>query len=80
MFLCLLGEVLAIYFTTNDPRKLIDGSIPTIFPHKEQKGDRENRLPHRCFPGNSTEFLKTPFLKNTSGVHCLLVFNIRKFC
>ena len=47
MLICLLGEVamLAIYFyyfTANGPGKLIDGSIPTIFPHKEQKEQREN--------------------------------------
>ena len=30
------------YFTANGPQKLIDGSIPTIFPHKEQKEEQEN--------------------------------------
>ena len=25
----------AIYFTVNNPQKIIDGSIPIIFPHKE---------------------------------------------
>ena len=47
MFLCLLGEfaMLAVYFyyfTANDPQKLLGGSIPTIFSHKEQKEEWEN--------------------------------------
>ena len=34
-------KLLAIYFTENGlPRKLIDVSISTIFPHKEQKQER----------------------------------------
>ena len=27
----------------------------------------KKRLWHRCFPGNFTKFLRTPFLQNTSG-------------
>lgn len=30
------------YFTANGPQKLIDGFIPTIFPHQEQKEEQEN--------------------------------------
>ena len=30
------------YFTANCPRQSIEGSIPTIFPHKEQKGQWED--------------------------------------
>ena len=54
--------------TANGPSwKLIDGSILTIFPHKEQKEEREKILKHRCFPVNFVEFLRTPFYKNTYG-------------
>ena len=62
MFLCHMGKLLAIYFTANGPPlKLIDGSISTIFPHKEQKEEQEKKLEHRCFPVNFAEYLKTPF-------------------
>ena len=30
------------YFIANGPWKLVDGYIPTIFPHKEQKEESEN--------------------------------------
>ena len=36
-------KLLAIYFTADGPRKLTDRSIQTIFPHKEQKEEREKR-------------------------------------
>ena len=66
MFLCLLGEVVSyLFFAASGPRKLIDGSISTIFSHKEQKEKREKRLRHRCFPVHFAEFLITPFFKNT---------------
>ena len=69
MFLCLLDEVVsyAIYFTANGSRKLIDGSILTIFPHKELKEKWEKRLQHRCFRVNFAEILRTPSFRNTSG-------------
>ena len=57
-------KLLAIYFTANGlPRKLIDGSISTIFPHKEHKEERGKRLQHMCFPVNFTEFLTTPSIR-----------------
>ena len=59
-----LVKLLAIYCTANGlPRRLIDGSISTILPHKEQKEEREKRLQHRCFPVNSSEFLRTSFVR-----------------
>ena len=36
----------------------------------------KKRLWHRCFPGNSAKFLKTPFLQNTSGK--LLLFRVNR--
>ena len=67
MLLCFLGKLLAIYFTANGlPRKLTDGSISTIIPHKEQKEEREKRLQHGCFLVNFAEFLRTPFLRTTT--------------
>ena len=57
-------KLLANYFTVNGPpRKLFDGSISTIFPHKEQKEEREKRLQNSCFPVNFAEFLKTSSLR-----------------
>ena len=34
-----------------------------MYPHKEQKDDREKRLQHRSFPPNFVEFFITLFLK-----------------
>ena len=52
----------AIYFTANGPpRKLIDGSISTIFPRKEQKEEQKKSLRHRCFPVNFAEILEYIF-------------------
>ena len=67
LLLWLLGEVFAIYFTTNGPRKLTDGSIATIFSHKEQKEEGEMRLQHTCFLVNLAKILRLPFFKNSSG-------------
>ena len=63
MFLCIFGEVVSYLYYSKRPRKLIDGSISTTYPHKEQKEEREKRLPHRCFPPNFVEFLRTQFLR-----------------
>ena len=61
-------KLLAIYFTASGlPGKLIDGSISTIFPYKEQKEEREKRLQHKCFPVNFVQFLRTPFFNNNYG-------------
>ena len=35
--------------------------------HNNSSGKLKKRLWHRCFPVNFTKFLRTPFLKNTSG-------------
>ena len=43
MFLYLLCKVV-LYFTAKDPRKLIDGSISTIFSHKGQKEELGKRV------------------------------------
>ena len=48
-------KFLAIYFTATSPRKLIDRSIPTMFPHKRQKEERKNETSAHVF---SCEFCK----------------------
>ena len=66
-FLCLLGEVVTIYFTANGRRKLVDGSIPTIFPQKEQKKERENETPAQVFSCEFCEILKNTFVLEHLG-------------
>ena len=66
-----LAIFLAIYFTANSPRKMIDGSISTIFPLKEQKEGQEKRRQCRGFPVNFVEFLRTSFFKEQ--LRCLLL-------
>ena len=39
----------------------------------------KKRLQHRCFPVNFAKFLRTPFLRNTSGRLLLFVLTPRKF-
>ena len=56
-------KLLTIYFRANDPRKSVDWSIPTMFPHKEQKEELEKRLQHRRFLVNLLNFLEHPFLR-----------------
>ena len=57
----------AIYFTANGQRKLIDGSIRTIFPHKERgrKEEQEKNIQAQVFSVNFTEFSRTPFLRTS---------------
>ena len=55
-------KLLAIYFTANGQRKLIDESIPIIFPHKA-KGKKEEQ--EKRFKRRFVEFLRTPFLKTS---------------
>ena len=57
-------KFLAIYFTANGQWKLINGSIPTIFPHNAQGKKRRARkkIPAQVFSLNFAEFLKTLFL------------------
>ena len=69
MFLCILGEIASYLF--KGPRKLIDGSIPTIFPHKKQKEEREKRLQNSCFSIIFAEFLITPFYMTSRLNKCL---------
>ena len=40
----------------------------------------QKRLWHRCFPVNFAKFLRTPFLKNTSGGCFWLYMDTKKFC
>ena len=67
MFLCLLGKVISYLGLFIIQQAAHNGSIPTIFLHKEQKEEQEKNLQHRDFPVSFEEFLRTTFFKNTSG-------------